>query len=381
MVFCRKMMKPFSEEKLVSREKRDGAVMNSNHVGHLLTLDKIIDEQSDLQKLCHDRSLETKELFEPNSFYGIDFVIKKYSLIVSNKTLQIIFPHGVNLSNIFVWEAEKKASIPCVYFYSPHRYKIYKKETNKAVLPSASPFIYLAELLKNESVPKREGTIFFPTHSSHHVTAIMDFDKLANELEQLDDKYKPITVCIYWRDFNLGHHKIFQKKGFRIVSAGHMFDKWFLFRFYHLCSTHKYAMSNELGSHLFYSIKAGCSFSLMNYKQAIKQATGSILKRDTSVPDQKIVADLVRLFSVPLEEITDEQLRCVDSYLGIEYLKTPDELRAELEFADNLDKYGFSRHPESKKMYYRVPNLVPRRFLRKIKKILKKSSELFNLTK
>jgi len=315
-------------------------------VNQLMTSDKAIDDQSDLYKLCRDRSLETKELFKPNSFYGIDYIIKKYSAIPPNKALKIIFPHGVSLSNNFVWKEEKNAIISCVYSYSPHRYKIYKNETNKVVLPAASPFVYLAELLNQQPNPEPEGTIFFPAHSTHHVT---------------------ISVCIYWRDFNLGRHKIFKEKGFRIVSAGHMFDPWFLLRLYHLCSTHKYSASNELGSHLFYSVKSGCSFYFMNYKQTVKKATGSILERDVSIPDRKIVSNLLRLFSKPTEKPTDEQLRKVDSFLGVEHLKTPKELRKELQFADKLDKFGFSRHPESKKMYYRMPNLIPRKLLRNIK--------------
>lgn len=339
----------------------------------MLILDEAIDDQGDLHKLCCDRLLETKELFKPNSYYGIDSVIKKYSLIPHNKALKIIFPHGVSLSNNFVWEEERNAIIPCVYFYSPHRYKIYKNETNKVVLPAASPFVYLTELLKKQSNHKRGGTIFFPAHSTHHVTSIMDFEKLATALEQLDDKYKPISVCIYWRDYNLGRHKIFKEKGFRIVSAGHMFDPLFLFRLYHLCAIHKYSTSNDFGSHLFYSVKAGCSFFFMNYKQTAKKGTGGIFEKDVLIPDQidqKIVNNLVELFSEPTEKPTNKQLHTVDNYLGVKYLKTPDELRAELEFADRLDKFGFSRHPESKRMYYRMPNLIPRRLLRAIKRKL-----------
>ena len=338
----------------------------------MLSLDEAIDDQSDLGKLCSARSLETKELFEPNSFYGMNSVIRKYSEIPLNKALKIIFPHGLSFSSNYIWVAEKNANIPCIYFYSPHRYKIYKNETNKVVLPAASPFVYLVELLKKHTEHKRKGTIFFPSHSTHHVTSTIDFEKLAIDLGQLDDKYKPISVCIYWRDYNLGHHKVFKEKGFKIVSAGHMFDPLFLFRLYHLCSMHKYSASNELGSHLFYSVKAGCSFFFMNYKQAVRKAQKNILERDTSTPDQEIVNKLVKLFLSPTDKLTTEQLNTVDNYLGVKNLKTPGELRAELEFADSLDKFGFSRHPENKKMYYRIPNLIPKKLLKNIKNKIEK---------
>ncbi len=348
----------------------------------MLTLDKAIDDQRDLHKLCNDRPLETNELFKPNSFYGIDSIIKEYCSIPHEKLLKVVFPHGVSYSRYFVWEAEKNTTIPCIYYYSPHRYEIYKKKTNKIIIPAASPFIYLTELLKYQPKPVRKGTIFFPSHSTHHVTATFNFDKIIADIEQLEDKYKPVTICIYWKDFNLGHHKLFEERGFRVVSAGHMFDPWFLYRLYYLCSAHKYSASNELGSHLFYSVKAGCSFFFIRYHAPAREAPTSILERDVSTPDQDITKKLLELFSNPIEESTPEQLAVVDEFLGSKYLKTPSELRAELEFADKLDKFGFSRHPETKKMYYRMPNLIPRELLRNMKRNLRNNvAKTFHLTK
>ena len=60
--------------------------------------------------------------------------------------------------------------------------------------------------------------------------------------------------------------------------------------------------------------------------------------------------------------MTNEQLRTVDEFLGVKNLKTPDELRAELEFADRLDKFGFSRHPKTRRLFYRVPRFVTKHF-------------------
>jgi hypothetical protein len=334
---------------------------------HLLTLKNTIDDQSDLIELCCDRVLKTEELFKPNAYYGNDFVLKKYSSISNNKSLKIVIPHGVYLTGSFVWVEEKNAIIPCLYYHSRNRYEIYNNKTNKILLPAASPFVYLTELLKDQPKPEREGSIFFPSHSTHHVVSETDFENLAAAIEQLDDKYKPVSVCMYWRDYNLGHHEIFQKKGFRIVSAGHMFDPCFLFRLYHLCSIHKYSISNELGSHLFYSLKSGCSFFFCNYEQTTYKATVGILERDAPIPDREIVKSLLGLFSKPTDKPTDEQLHVADDLMGVEYLKSPDELREELDFADRLDVFGFSRHPVSKKIYYRIPNFIPRKFVRNVK--------------
>lgn len=338
----------------------------------LLTLDETLDDQANLKKLCKDRELITEEIFQPNAFYGHNKIIKYYAGIPSGESLKAVFLHGVtDISTDYVWEAEKKALVPVLYYYWPNSYRKYSEKTNKIVLPGTAPFVYVTKMLSVKTVPKREGTIFFPTHSSHHITSIVDFEKLANGLQKLDDKFKPVTICIYWRDYNLGHHKIFEEKGFKVVSAGHMFDPLFLFRFYHLCSTHKYSASNEIGSHLFYSVKAGCSFFFTDYIQAVKKGSEIFLKRGTSTPDPTIVSNLVELFSTSWDRSTIEQVDTVDEFLGVKNLKTPDKLRAELRFAENLDKFGFARHPESQKMYYRIANLIPRKLLRNIKHKIK----------
>jgi hypothetical protein len=47
-----------------------------------------------------------------------------------------------------------------------------------------------------------------------------------------------------------------------------MFDPRFLVRLHHLCSMHRYACSNELGSHLFYAVKAGCSYFIFQARRS-----------------------------------------------------------------------------------------------------------------
>lgn len=334
----------------------------------MLTLEEAIHDQNDLYTLCNDRALETNELFKPNSYYGIDSIIKEYCSFPKNKPLKIIFPHGIYLDNNFVWDVERKSIIPCIYIHSLYRYKLYREKTNKIILQTASPFVYLSKMMKKESKHKRNGTIFFLSHSTHHVTAISNQEKILSNIEKLDAKYKPFSICIYWKDFLLGRHKIFEKNGYRIVTAGHMYDPFFLHRLYHLCSMHKYSASNELGTHLFYSVKAGCSFFFMEYGNPYWEASINVLQRDAPTLDTNISKNFFDVFSNPLDEPTTEQMKMVNEFLGTCYLRSPDELRAELDFADRIDKFGISRHPFTNNIHYRLPNLIPRTLLRNFKR-------------
>ncbi|MEA5616585.1 hypothetical protein VB711_01845 [Cronbergia sp. UHCC 0137] len=302
----------------------------------MLTLQETLSSQNNLYQLCLNCQFKSYEIFSGNYFYGNDFILKLYAGLPHNYPFKIILPHGVYMDRNFIWNEEIMSPLPVILSYPFERQQIYidyinRHGVNKVVIPSASPFLYLLELLKNQPKPNRKGTIFFPSHSTHHVTVQADWEKLADALINLDDEYQPVTVCVYWRDFELGRHIPFQRRGIRIVSAGHMFDKHFLFRFYHLCSTHRYAASNEIGANLFFSIKAGCSYFFMDKFDCFYEAENEeILKRDVESPDKAILESLKLLFKNPNPYITAEQIETVNYYLGAEHLKSPEELRQEL---------------------------------------------------
>jgi hypothetical protein len=185
---------------------------------------------------------------------------------------------------------------------------------------------------------------------------------LAEKLLRLPAEYQPVTVCVYWRDFNLGHHRPFEERGMRVVSAGHMFDPDFLFRFYHLCSLHRYASSNALGSHLFYSVKAGCSFFYLEGCEHAIHAEPEVLRRDSAGVSPHIDAQLKSLFATPRPTPTREQLDAVDYYLSADQLKSPGELRDLLRYADRLDRTFFL--PTGNGRWHRP--VVPTRYRRAV---------------
>jgi hypothetical protein len=332
----------------------------------MMTLEQTILDQNDLENLCCDRPLKTKEIFSPNSFYGIDTIFKVYAGLSQDSSLKIVIPHGLSLSREFAWDAEVKADVSAIYYHSFHVRNAYSKALErlgkeKLLLPCASPFLYVKELLNHHPKPSvRKGTIFFPVHSTHHITAQMDYETLAAALTNLDIEYQPITICLYWRDFNLQRHLPFQKYGMRIVSAGHIYDPMFLFRFYHLCSTHHYAAGNGLGSHLFYAVKSGCSyfnFDVVDYSYNL----------ENDVPRSKISttlkSELDRLFQTPKLITDSEQMKTVDYHLGTQFLKSSEALRRELcqlESAYELEKnkliFFTIQNPDIEKQLDEIPS-------------------------
>lgn len=319
------------------------------------TLEETLASQDDLDQLCADRPLQTSEVFAPNAFYGMDAILKMYAGLPPTYALKVLVPHGIVLDEKFVWRAERKSLLPAVLCYPSYRLPAYASSTEMIVIPAASPFLYLTALLGGQQQPKRRGTIFFPHHSTHHLAVQMDFEALAEALVHLDDQYQPLTVCIYWRDFNLGRHLAFERRGLRVVSAGHMYDPHFLFRFYHLCSMHRYAASNGLGSHIPYCLKSSCCYFHFDPVPHARVADEEILRRDTASGSRAVRARLESLLAIRRPFTTAAQIETVDYFLGADQFKSPEGLREQLRWAEGLDRFGFVRRSNAGSVSFRVP--------------------------
>ncbi|MBN2839412.1 MAG: hypothetical protein JXP37_00435 [Coriobacteriia bacterium] len=297
-------------------------------------------EQEDLDALCAPRDWSRSEIFLSNEYYGIASVLKRYAEYDRRHPVKAVIPHGVYLNDHELADSEREAGLAAALVYPPYRSGLYRDCGRMAEIPSAAPFVY-AERLLTESWA-RTGTLFFPAHSLPGLTAEMDFEGAADELRMLPARMRPVTVIMYWHDYLLGRHRPFAERGYRIVSAGHMFDPDFLLRLGHLLKTHTYAISNAIGSHVFYSVQAGCIFRLveMPYRY-VGSEEDFRLKAPALTDERKAAVDsLSALFSQDVTESTTEQRQMVDYYLGLEHALQPPELRDLLEWFERLDRFG-----------------------------------------
>ena len=294
----------------------------------MITLEDTLDEQKDLARLCANRGNPSVDIFSPNGHYGTGDVYKTYADLPLTIPLNGVVPHGVELDPDWIWYEEIISPVPYIYCYPEFRQSIYRRHTDKKVILSTSPFIYVVDMLKGQPKPIREGTLFFPSHSTEHIIVQQDYNNLAKRLLALNKKYQPVHVCIYWKDYLLGAAKPFQDRGIPIVSAGHIYDRLFLYRLYHLLSQYQYMADNELGTQLFYGIKAGCAHLHIDFK-CTRLAPKAVLKRDFSFKKSyEHQRNIARVFNQ--QTPTSEQKELADYYLGAAYFKTREELRNDL---------------------------------------------------
>lgn len=329
----------------------------------IYSLSQTLDDQADLESLCRDRELCTEESFEPNAFYGVGFALRKYAGLPEDSPLQAIIPHGIVFDRNYLWQAERLARVPVVFNYMKHRDAVYETRARKYVMPSASPFLYAAALEGNAVPSVRSGTVFFPAHSTHRVTVQAHYGDVTDRLLALDERFKPITVCIYWKDYLLGAHQIFEERGIRVVSAGHIYDRFFLFRLYHLLRMHSYASSGTPGSHIFYSLTAGCKY----FHLPEGESEYTVVDRG-GARDQSNISGVSRvmldLFSEPADLSGRAQLALYDELMGASNMLSPERLKEQILFADGLDRNGVALD-ERGRLYWTFLPMAWRRVVHK----------------
>jgi len=103
-----------------------------------------------------------------------------------------------------------------------------------------------------------KGTIVFPVHPAAYISTTVNWENYIQQLKDLPEEFKPINICLHWRDILNNLHEIFLENGFNVYCSGHCNDVDFVDNFYEILRHHKYATSNnEMSSALLYAIDFG----------------------------------------------------------------------------------------------------------------------------
>jgi len=280
------------------------------------------------------------ETFVHNEGYGFARILKEYSGYPADQPIYAVIPHGVYLNATVMLPHERDSGMPAVLNYPAFRAGVWQRESDKEVIPSASPFLYALAMFRERfgTAPKREGTLFFPAHTVARIRAHAHWDEVAEELLALDERFQPVTVCAYYADYWQGLHEPFRHRGMQIVSAGNHADPQFTYRWLHLVSRHEYVASNGVGSAVLYAAKTGVPAFLTRelVRYVPDHAMYALQRQRDNTQAVQTKQHLVSLFRADVDAPPLERAQTVDYLLGAENFKSPQDLRADLEHAASL---------------------------------------------
>lgn len=261
-----------------------------------------------------------------NNFYGIGRVLSRFYDIGKHTLIE----HGIYFGE-YVPVTTFDDQVREIVTFSEYRKNVLKKQTDKPVHIVGS-YINYADNLLNEfkfgQLKSKLGKVLlvFPSHSIATVHARFDaghFIRFIHHIKNLG-AFDTVLVCLYFKDIELGHDKIYQENGFKIVTAGFLFDYCFLNRLKTLILLSDYTISNDLGTHIGYCVQLGKPHQVFQSDiefVAGEDKAGAYIEMNARNKTQKQLRtkekqDICKLFSEFNEEITLEQQACVDYYWG-----------------------------------------------------------------
>lgn len=280
----------------------------------------------------------------PNSsYYGIAYNIKKYAGI--DKIIGFNAEHGLYFGDYVEPESMGK-SIRLNVTMSQKRKNIINKES---IAPSVSigPYIYYAPEYYTDdelrTIKKKLGKtlLVFPPHSTRTVNAAYDHDLFFDYLKKERDKYDTVMVCLFYKDIQRGEYKHYEKKGYLVVTAGHMFDCNFLSRQKAMIELADETVSTSAGTHIGYCIFLGKNHTIIdlsannengNKHKSIDKDCGNQILKNIVRPAFEVDEDLM-LNTFLNTKYSDEKKKeeIASEFWGFSSLMSKDELKARLE--------------------------------------------------
>lgn len=283
---------------------------------------------TNLEQLCADRELVTTEVFWENACYGIADIIKRWAGTPQERPLMIALPHGVEYGTAKFFTQHEL--VPVVATCRSKGTLPYSAMPISRLWHVASPYVHVTSMSAVHDHPVRRGSVFFPLHSTATVPIDQNVREVINNLRGLPECFHPVTVCIYWADVLRGVHRAYLDAGFKVTSAGHIYDPVFLYRLHRICIQHQFAVHHHVGSAVAFSIKSGCRTVTIQDKPIW---TRDDLGRATLM-SVRLLGELVRMSYA-------EQLAWADHLLGSRFLRTPAETAVMIRRAERLDRVGF----------------------------------------
>jgi len=273
-----------------------------------------------------------------NNKYGMNFILKEYMGVSVNKSLNGIVEHGLYLGD-YIDRDELLLNVKTIVTFGDSRIKhLMAKTVNKVIVPIGPYIHYAKSLLDEQSFVKLKRNLgkvllVFPCHSlAGGQWCEYSMKELCTEIKRVGQNYDSILISLYYTD--IGKADIYRQNGFEVVTSGHENDKYFLSRQRTLIELSDYTMSNSIGTHIGYCIylnkphyvytQETRHVNVFSRKMEIKQSRGSIVDSE--------VQEIQSAFSENSNSILAMQRELVDKYWGVKYIKTPEELKNELDF-------------------------------------------------
>jgi hypothetical protein len=138
------------------------------------------------------------------------------------------------------------------------------------------PFAYIEQ----QHIHRHKNSLLaFPAHSAEAELVSYDQAEYLDYLHSLKQDFESIYLSIYYLDMGGPLHKAANARGLRVLQGARPDDANSLLRVRSMLDSFTYVTSNVMGSHMLYSVFAGCNFSfsgpMYGYDESVFLANGN----------------------------------------------------------------------------------------------------------
>ncbi len=252
--------------------------------------------------------------------YGFGKWIRNYGFYPNWLPLCIDVDHGIPLDE-YPSKHELESDAPAFFSYWHVKTQRFKENKGRQCYTLPSPFVFARKSLKIGQIKDAQGSIFFLSHSTKLVISQKSVEEYHQELIEIPEAFKPLTICLHVHDVDRGLDREFKKLGYKVVTAGNSLEEEFTEKFYRILSKYMYAISDSIGSHTFYAIEMGIPFGLYGEEPTyINHSDPNVeIGKYTSYKELKSYKKAISLFSGLPDRINQEQKEFIEEHLGIKY--------------------------------------------------------------
>lgn len=317
---------------ILLRIKHNSNIKNAAKLCHLRREIDLFDYEKLAENLASP--LKANEI----QFYGFNHVLADY-LKVSKLKKHVTNEHGFIFSS-FVSDYYTPKNV--LLTFSDYREQLIKRKYTDALnIVKIGPYIHYAESLLSFSelnaLKKNLGKtlLVFPFHSIDGVLSSFDTNTFIEEVKKykIDHNFDTVVVCLYWKDIQIGRAKEYMEQGYKVTTAGHIYDMFFLNRLRSIIEISDFVISNELGTYIGYCLSLNKQIRLINQKSDFEiekgqeehvNSKGFLEVEKHMLEYHKLQNKLMSILST--ETIEPSDLDFVKDLFGLQYIKSKEEL-------------------------------------------------------
>lgn len=285
-------------------------------------------EVTDIKKLLAEK--DSYAYSEVVGSYGVAYQIKKFVGMDPGIPLnRCVIEHGLYINrNMYQWDA--RHHVPHILTFSPFREEVIRELTD--IIPIAiGPYIAYAEDYRPkkhiEKERKKNGRtlLVMPSHSTYEVCTNYNVGQFIQQIEAAREHFDTVIVCMHFADLWMGLWKPYKKKGYRIASAGNIWNPHFLSRLKYILHLSDAVISNEFTTGMAYAMYMNRPVRLV--RQQIRLANTGRRTMDCESEAESLCEQIYDMFEQDDFAITKEQREFGKYVFGLDSVKSREEMR------------------------------------------------------